>query len=165
MKRLLWTWLALLVVSGWTFIAVGEGVPPPFARVGPVAKPNCAACHAWLESVSKPRPLLAPHNALVLSHGKGTLWCLDCHVSDGREKLRAGGESEVTWNEEDRLCALCHGRNVGKWQAGVHGKRVGSWQGTPRAILRCRVCHDAHQPASRPWLPDPPPPRKRQGTV
>ncbi|MBF0152600.1 MAG: hypothetical protein HQL64_02535 [Magnetococcales bacterium] len=146
----------------WLRIASGEEGASSFSRLGSVARPDCPSCHAWLDTLPRPRPLTAPHNLMTLSHGKGRVWCLDCHAADAREKLRAGGDTLVDWTEADRSCALCHGRNVDKWQAGIHGKRVGSWRGA-RTILRCRECHDAHQPAIPPWVPDPPPPRARRG--
>ncbi|MBF0135859.1 MAG: hypothetical protein H7833_12625 [Magnetococcus sp. DMHC-1] len=156
--------MVVLVTLGWTGVVAGEENPPPFIRSGPVAKPNCVSCHAWLDTVTRPRPLTAPHNLMPFAHGKGELWCLDCHASEAREKLRAGGETLVEWDAADRSCALCHGRHVAKWQVGVHGKRIGSWFG-PRTILRCQTCHDAHQPAWQPVVPDPPPPRFREGMV
>ncbi|MBF0425362.1 MAG: hypothetical protein HQL66_06055 [Magnetococcales bacterium] len=162
MGRSLPLWVGLLLVVNGSGGVAAEVGSFSFQRAGVVAKPNCPSCHAWLDNVEKPRPLVAPHNLLTLAHGRGRLWCLDCHATDAREKLRAGGVVLVDWEEADRGCAVCHGRQVTAWQAGIHGKRVGSWRG-PRVVLRCAQCHDPHQPAPTSWLPDPPPPRVRQG--
>jgi hypothetical protein len=111
----------------------------------------CSMCHNLL----KPNPTVrqfkvapppdgAPH-AGVLRHGKGQMWCLDCHLLQDREFLRTLGGDKLDVDDAPRLCGQCHSARYRDWVFGGHGKRVAGWTGE-RQIYACTHCHDPHAP-------------------
>ncbi|MES9856856.1 MAG: hypothetical protein ABW166_09675 [Sedimenticola sp.] len=96
-----------------------------------------------------PRPLLM-HQDIVpdsmnLQHGKGALWCLDCHHKDNRTKLTDNFANEVSFNQPQKLCGKCHGQVLRRWREGIHGKRIGMWgKGGKKRWWTCTECHNPH---------------------
>lgn len=84
-------------------------------------------------------------DALNLQHGRGGLWCLDCHNVDTRNKLVDNFGNEVSFNQPQILCGKCHGPAYRDWRGGVHGKRIGEWasDGKKRWFV-CTECHNPH---------------------
>ena len=83
-------------------------------------------------------------NSLELRHGKGAIWCLDCHSATNRSKLISHREEEISFNQPQKLCGKCHGPIYRDWRDGIHGKRIGMW--TKGGKKRWWVCTDCHNP-------------------
>ncbi|MBI3902394.1 MAG: hypothetical protein HY306_05540 [Nitrosomonadales bacterium] len=116
--------------------------------------PNgCETCHNGkmvpFPKDSKPR-LIGMHqdiveNSLKLMHGRGALWCLNCHSATHRNHLIDRQGNEISFNQPQKLCGGCHGENYIDWRAGVHGKRIGSWAtGGKKRWWVCTECHNPH---------------------
>lgn len=116
----------------------------------------CSQCHKAIPTNPTPRKLEAPHPA-ALSHGKGRMWCLDCHQSDDRDSLRSLRGQKVDFNDAHLVCGQCHSNRHKDWYFGAHGKRAVNWKGE-RAIFNCTHCHDPHDPSVKPRKPSKPPP-------
>lgn len=84
-------------------------------------------------------------DALNLAHGRGAIWCLDCHHPATRNKLIDNFGMTISFNEPEKLCGKCHGPAYRDWRDGIHGKRIGEWasNGRKRWFL-CTECHDPH---------------------
>jgi hypothetical protein len=84
-------------------------------------------------------------DALDLQHGRGGLWCLDCHHTDTRNKLVDNFGNEISFNEPQKLCGKCHGPLYRDWREGIHGKRIGQWASTgKKRWFVCTECHNPH---------------------
>jgi len=103
-------------------------------------------------------------NSLQLMHGRGTMWCLDCHSAKNRNKLVDRHGNEISFNQPQKLCGGCHGAHYIDWRNGIHGKRIGSWvKGGKKRWWVCTECHNPHtvqvarfnplKPEPRPALP------------
>jgi hypothetical protein len=137
---------------------------PPFdvvTRQQHLALFPCAQCHAVLPTNTTPRQLIAAPHAAALEHGRGRMWCLDCHSATNRNELRGIDSRRIGFNESHMLCGQCHSERHRDWHYGAHGKRVINWKGE-RQIYACTHCHDPHRPALAPREPSPPP-RVRAG--
>jgi len=84
-------------------------------------------------------------DALNLQHGRGGIWCLDCHDAKTRNKLVDNFGNLVSFNEPQKLCGKCHGSIYKDWRSGIHGKRTGQWDkaGKKRWFV-CTECHNPH---------------------
>ena len=134
---------------------------------------GCVTCHdgktVAYPKDKKPR-LLTMHqdiveNSLQLQHGRGALWCLDCHSPTNRNKLVNRQGDEISFNQPQKLCGDCHGELIIDWRMGIHGKRTGSWvtDGKKRWWV-CTECHNAHTVQVNrfnPLNPETPPPLPR----
>ncbi len=113
----------------------------------------CTACHNGMTvKVPKdkfPRELkmhkdIVPDSLKIL-HGKGAMWCLDCHNAVNRNTLIDHRGNEIGFNEPQRLCGKCHGQIYHDWREGIHGKRIGSWvKGGKKRWWVCTECHNPH---------------------
>jgi len=134
---------------------------------------GCATCHNGktvpFPKDKKPR-LIMMHkdiveNSLQLMHGRGAMWCLDCHSANNRNKLLDRRGNEVTFNQPQRLCGSCHGEIYIDWREGIHGKRIGDWAtGGKKRWWVCTECHNPHTVQTiryNPINPEPPPPLPR----
>jgi len=136
--------------------------------------PNgCKTCHNGImvptPKNKKPR-LISMHqdivkNSLELMHGRGAIWCLDCHSATNRNHLVDREGKEFSFNQPQKLCGSCHGENYIDWRAGVHGKRIGSWvTGGKKRWWVCTECHNPHTVQVTRFnrlKPEPPPPLPR----
>jgi hypothetical protein len=136
--------------------------------------PNgCQTCHDGktvpYPKNKKPR-LISMHqdivnNSLELMHGRGAIWCLDCHSAKHRNKLVDREGNEFSFNQPQKLCGSCHGENYIDWRAGIHGKRIGSWKtGGKKRWWVCTECHNPHTvqiERFNPLQPETPPPLPR----
>lgn len=116
----------------------------------------CSQCHDFMEPSGEVRELMAPHE-IELTHGRGRLWCVTCHVLEGRDYLTTFLDQPVDFDDAYLICGGCHADKQRDWFFGAHGKRVGDWLG-PRVLYNCTECHDAHSPAISARAPQPPPP-------
>jgi len=84
-------------------------------------------------------------DALDLQHGRGAIWCLDCHHATTRNKLIDNFGKPISFNEPQKLCGKCHGPIYRDWRDGIHGKRIGEWasNGKKRWFV-CTECHNPH---------------------
>ena len=122
----------------------------------------CSDCHEDELPNPTERVLEDEHDILVLKHG--TLWCLDCHDLNDREKLTLANDELIEFADSWMLCTQCHGKKLADWRAGVHGKRTGHWRG-PKEYRTCVACHDPHSPPFEPLEPKRPPRRPYEVTV
>ena len=131
---------------------------------------GCATCHNGtmvpFPKDKKPR-LITMHqdiveNSLELMHGRGAMWCLDCHSATNRNKLLDRRGNEITFSQPQRLCGSCHGEKYIDWREGIHGKRIGEWAtGGKKRWWVCTECHNPHTVQMirfNPINPEPPPP-------
>lgn len=117
----------------------------------------CSQCHKAMTPNPTPRKLeAAPHQA-ALKHGKGRLWCLNCHLIDDRDFLHTVRGQKVDFDEAYLVCGQCHFNRQKDWYLGGHGKRVSNWQGE-RTLYSCTHCHDPHDPITKPREPSKAPP-------
>lgn len=117
----------------------------------------CSQCHDHWQTDKTPR-LLAPVHDVGLDHGKGRLWCFECHSADDRNALQTLRGSKVDIDETWKICGQCHANRQQDWYFGAHGKRAdGTWQGD-RERYDCTHCHNPHQPPFMQRKPSPPPP-------
>jgi len=84
-------------------------------------------------------------SSLQLQHGRGGMWCLDCHHPTQRNKLIDNFGNQISLNQPQKLCGKCHGPIFRDWRDGIHGKRIGEWasDGKKRWFV-CTECHDPH---------------------
>lgn len=129
-------------------------VPPPPFQEGMYP---CSSCHASMEINRKKRELKDEHGQIKLHHAETMRWCLDCHETRNRDKLRLYNGELINFTESYRLCGECHGPQYRDWRAGIHGKRTGHFTGGKRTYLLCAHCHDPHEPKFKPIKPEPPP--------
>jgi len=84
-------------------------------------------------------------DSMNLKHGKGAIWCLDCHHAANRTKLIDHFGNEISFNEPQVLCGKCHGQIFRNWREGIHGKRIGMWdKGGKKRWWVCTECHNPH---------------------
>ena len=84
-------------------------------------------------------------DATALKHGKGAVWCLDCHHPTARDRLVDNFGDKVSFNQPQRVCGKCHGQIYRAWRDGIHGKRIGMWEsGGKKRWWVCSECHDPH---------------------
>lgn len=140
-------------------------VPPPLISE---QKFPCIKCHEHWPTKKESRQLKMNHADVVLKHSDPRSaeqrWCLDCHDSEDRNKLRLMSQERIEFDQSYRLCGQCHGRVFEDWKAGVHGKRIGNWKGEKLYRL-CVHCHDPHHPSFVPRKPEPVPQRPGQAHV
>jgi hypothetical protein len=117
----------------------------------------CSQCHKFMPPNPQPRKLEAAPHPAALQHGKGRMWCVNCHMLDDRDFLRTVKDQKVDFDESYLLCGQCHFNRQKDWYLGGHGKRVYNWQGE-RMIYSCTHCHDPHDPATKPREPSKVPP-------
>jgi len=96
-----------------------------------------------------PRTLTMHQNLVLdatkLPHGRGAVWCLDCHHPTQRNKLIDNLGGPISFDQPQQLCGKCHGDILRDWREGIHGKRIGEWasNGTKRWFV-CTECHNPH---------------------
>lgn len=116
--------------------------------------PICGvACHNGIfpppPKDKKPRKLtmhldLVP-DSLDLQHGRGAIWCLDCHHAEKRNKFVDNFGDTIEFDQPQKLCGKCHGPVYRDWREGIHGKRIGEWASTgKKRWFVCTECHNPH---------------------
>jgi len=114
---------------------------------------HCQFCHDG-KTVPFPKDknprLLAAHQDIVedstkLMHGRGAIWCLDCHNPTERNSLYDHKGDNISFNQPQKLCGKCHGEVYRYWRMGIHGKRIGDWiKGGKKRWWVCTECHNPH---------------------
>jgi len=111
---------------------------PPDARVPPTLPKN-----------NHPAPIPTMEGMLPeianLQHGRGRIWCLDCHHTTQRNMLVDHFGNPISLDQPQLLCGKCHGDKLRDWRDGIHGKRIGEWasNGKKRWFV-CTECHNPH---------------------
>ncbi len=113
----------------------------------------CTMCHE--EEPGQDLQIMEPHpitmhedivkNPMDLQHGKGSIWCFDCHNVKNRDKLIDRKGKEISFNQPVKLCGGCHAGILRDFRDGIHGKRIGMWSrdGKKRWWV-CTECHNPH---------------------
>jgi hypothetical protein len=107
-----------------------------------------------------PHEAYAPREPLELKHGKGAIWCLDCHSAKNRDVLISHRGEEISFDAPQQLCGKCHGQILHDWRDGIHGKRIGMWKkGGKKRWWTCTECHNPHdvEPGFKALAPEPAP--------
>jgi len=117
----------------------------------------CSQCHKFIPPNPQPRKLEAAPHPAALNHGKGRLWCLNCHLVDDRDFLHTIRGEKVDFDQAYIVCGQCHSNRQKDWYLGGHGKRESNWKGE-RTIYSCTHCHDPHSPTLKPRKPNKVPP-------
>ncbi len=114
---------------------------------------ECTECHDGdsieVPADNKPRELDAHddivEDSLNMMHGRGAIWCLECHSATNRNKLIDHQGNEISFDQPQKLCGSCHGEVYADWRMGIHGKRTGSWaKGGKKRWWLCTECHNSH---------------------
>lgn len=80
-----------------------------------------------------------------LQHGRGSIWCLDCHHNTKRNMLVDHFGDPVSFDQPQVLCGKCHGDKLRDWRDGLHGKRIGDFTSTgKKRWFVCTECHNPH---------------------
>jgi molybdopterin-containing oxidoreductase family membrane subunit len=113
----------------------------------------CTSCHNGVmvpyPTSKRPRKITMHQDivadSMKLQHGRGAIWCLDCHNPRNRDTLIDHKGEEISFNQPQRLCGKCHGQIYGDWRVGIHGKRIGNWAtGQKKRWWVCTECHNPH---------------------
>ncbi len=112
------------------------------------------ACHNGTYPVGFPttnRPVPIPTmeamlpDAKNLQHGRGRVWCLDCHHTTKRNMLVDHYGDPISMDQSQLLCGKCHGDKLRDWRDGIHGKRIGDFTSTgKKRWFTCTECHNPH---------------------
>ena len=141
-----------------------ENLPEGHAVVKPRSDklailPMCGtACHNGVGPSANPptlpkdkRPTAIPTmESLVpdlkdLQHGRGRIWCLDCHHTSKRDKLVDHFGDPISFDQPQLLCGKCHGDKLRDWRDGIHGKRIGEFASDgKKRWFTCTECHNPH---------------------
>ena len=125
--------LALLAMCG---TACHNGVGPSLFRRR--CRRTTSRCR------SRPWKRMLP-DAKNLQHGRGRIWCLDCHHTTQRNKLVDNFGDPVSFDQPQLLCGKCHGDKLRDWRDGIHGKRIGEFASTgKKRWFTCTECHNPH---------------------
>lgn len=141
-----------------------ENLPAGHAVVKPRSEklalmPMCGtACHngvgpqfnpPTLPKDKKPKPnptmeAMVPDLA-NLQHGRGRIWCMDCHHNTKRNMLVDHFGDPISFDQPQLLCGKCHGDKLRDWRDGIHGKRIGEFTSTgKKRWFTCTECHNPH---------------------
>ena len=84
-------------------------------------------------------------DAKNFQHGRGRIWCLDCHHTTKRNKLVDHFGEPISFDQPQLLCGKCHGDKLRDWRDGIHGKRIGDFTSTgKKRWFTCTECHNPH---------------------
>ncbi len=84
-------------------------------------------------------------DSMNLQHGRGAIWCLDCHSAKTRNKFIGHNNELYDFDQPQKLCGKCHGQIYRDWREGIHGKRIGEWATTgKKRWFVCTECHNPH---------------------
>jgi hypothetical protein len=116
-------------------------VKPRSAKLNLLAQCG-TACHNGVSPKGFPkdnRPVPIPTmesmfpDAKNLQHGRGRIWCLDCHHTTKRNMLVDHFGEPISIDQPQLLCGKCHGDKLRDWRDGIHGKRIGEFVSTARS--------------------------------
>ena len=80
-----------------------------------------------------------------MQHGRGRIWCLDCHHPTKRNMFSDHFGDPISFEQPQLLCGKCHGDKLRDWRDGIHGKRIGDFVSTgTKRWFTCPECHNPH---------------------
>jgi hypothetical protein len=80
-----------------------------------------------------------------LQHGRGRIWCLECHHTTKRNMFVDHFGEPISMDQPQLLCGKCHGDKLRDWRDGIHGKRIGDFTSTgKKRWFTCTECHNPH---------------------
>jgi uncharacterized CHY-type Zn-finger protein len=129
---------------------------------------QCSGCHPGADQATQQNDArqIMMHQDIVsdaakLQHGRGAIWCFDCHNAANRDTLVDQRGQEVSFDASYKVCGSCHGDIYSDWRMGLHGKRTGEWKvGGKKRWWACTECHNPHtvqEHRFQPIKPEPPP--------
>lgn len=84
-------------------------------------------------------------DAKNFQHGRGRIWCLECHHNTKRNMLADHFGNPISFDQPQLLCGKCHGDKLRDWRDGIHGKRIGDFTSTgKKRWFTCTECHNPH---------------------
>jgi hypothetical protein len=84
-------------------------------------------------------------DAKNFQHGRGRIWCLDCHHTTKRNMLVDHFGEPISFDQPQLLCGKCHGDKLRDWRDGIHGKRIGDFTSSgKKRWFTCTECHNPH---------------------
>jgi hypothetical protein len=84
-------------------------------------------------------------DAKDFQHGRGAIWCLECHHNSKRNMLVDHRGEPISIDQPQLLCGKCHGDKLRDWRDGIHGKRIGDFTSTgKKRWFTCTECHNPH---------------------
>lgn len=135
-------------------IPAGNAVVKPRIEMLTLYAQCGTACHngkfpKGLPTSKKPTPIPTMEAMLPdvkdLQHGRGRIWCLDCHHTTQRNMLVDHFGDPISMNQPQLLCGKCHGDKLRDWRDGIHGKRIGEFATTgKKRWFTCTECHNPH---------------------
>ncbi len=158
-------------------IPEGKAVVKPRSEKLPLLAACGTGCHNGIVPKGFPkdnRPVPIPTMESMLpelkdfQHGRGRIWCLDCHHPTKRNLLVDHFGDPISMDQPQLLCGKCHGDKLRDWRDGIHGKRIGEFVAMgKKRWFTCTECHNPHnvqdgtrnrgfiqlQPESPPQLP------------
>ncbi|MCQ3923771.1 MAG: hypothetical protein DPW12_06115 [Rhodocyclaceae bacterium] len=125
--------LALMPMCGTAcHNGVGPNANPPTLPKDKRAKPN-PTMEAMVPDLAN------------LQHGRGRIWCMDCHHLTQRNKLVDHFGDPISFDQPQLLCGKCHGDKLRDWRDGIHGKRIGEFTSAgKKRWFTCTECHNPH---------------------
>jgi hypothetical protein len=106
-------------------------------------------CHDLRTPDPTPRALTVFHARREVHHGPAIHWCGDCHDIAHPDHLTSlDGQTAISFDASDELCAQCHGERHRDWELGLHGLTTGGWRDHAQRRL-CTACHDPHAQPER----------------
>jgi hypothetical protein len=81
----------------------------------------------------------------AFQHGRGRIWCLECHHPTKRNMLVDHFGDPISIDQPQLLCGKCHGDKLRDWRDGIHGKRIGQFVSIgKKRWFTCTECHNPH---------------------
>jgi hypothetical protein len=141
-------------MPGLENIPEDKAVVKPRTDKLPLAATCSTACHngtypPGFPKSNKPVPIptmeaMMP-DAKNLQHGRGRIWCLDCHHTTKRNMLVDHFGNPISLDQPQLLCGKCHGDKLRDWRDGIHGKRIGEFASNgKKRWFTCTECHNPH---------------------
>jgi hypothetical protein len=135
-------------------IAEGQAVVRPRSEKMNLLAQCGTACHNGVLPKGFPtnnRPVPIPTMESMVpdlknfQHGRGRIWCLDCHHMTKRNMLSDHFGDPISFDQPQLLCGKCHGDKLRDWRDGIHGKRIGDFtSGGKKRWFTCTECHNPH---------------------
>jgi formate-dependent nitrite reductase cytochrome c552 subunit len=117
---------------------------------------ECLGCHEIVDADELiPRKLTDMHEDIqaIFDHGKGALWCYDCHNAKSSNMIHKDGKNPARFESSAGVCSKCHASIYEDWKKGVHTKISGNIHGE-RTKLSCVECHNPHHPKFKQVTPE-----------
>lgn len=135
-------------------IADGKAVVKPRSEKLPLLAACGTGCHNGIippgfPKDNRPKPIPTMESMVPdlknLQHGRGRIWCLECHHPTKRNMLVDHFGDPISFDQPQLLCGKCHGDKLRDWRDGIHGKRIGEFVSDgKKRWFTCPECHNPH---------------------